>query len=141
MVDAKRFMEAGPWGDILTVQAISKGVAGLIMNGAVRDAQAIKSLGFPVFCRGLSIKGTAKKQSGRMNIPLCIGDTVINPGDYIFGDEDGVVAVPQQNLAAVLTATQEREDIEATYREKIKQGGNTVDLMGLRETIKQLELH
>lgn len=141
VVDAKRFMEAGPWGDILTVQAISKGVAGLIMNGAVRDAQAIKSLGFPVFCRGLSIKGTAKKQSGRINVPICIGDTVINPGDYIFGDEDGVVAVPQQDLSAVLTATQEREGIEATYREKIKQGSNTVDLMGLRETIKQLDLN
>lgn len=141
VVDAKRFMEAGPWGDILTVQAISKGVAGLIMNGAVRDAQAIKSLGFPVFCRGLSIKGTAKQQSGRVNIPICIGDTVINPGDYLFGDEDGVVAVPQQDLAAVLKATQEREDTEATYREKIKQGSNTVDLMGLRETIKQLELN
>ena len=73
-----------------------------------------------------------------MNVPICIGDTVINPGDYIFGDEDGVVAVPQQDLETVLIATQERADTEATYREKIKQGGNTVDLMGLREAINQL---
>lgn len=140
VVDAKRFIEAGPWGDILTEQAISKGVAGLIINGSVRDAQAIKTLGFPVFCRGLSIKGTAKKQPGKINIPLCIGDAVINPGDYIFGDEDGVVAVPPQNLAAVLKATQERENTEAQYREKIKQGSNTVDLLGLRDTLNKLKL-
>lgn len=140
VVDAKRFVEAGPWGDILTEQAINKGVAGLIINGSVRDAQAIKSLGFSVFCRGLSIKGTAKKQPGKINIPICISDTVINPGDYIFGDEDGVVVVPQKNLETVLKATQERENTEEIYRERIKQGDNTVDLLGLRETIKNLKL-
>ncbi|WP_235041047.1 4-carboxy-4-hydroxy-2-oxoadipate aldolase/oxaloacetate decarboxylase [Vreelandella profundi] len=140
VVDAKRFIEAGPWGDILTEQAITKGVAGLIINGSVRDAQAIKTLGFPVFCRGLSIKGTAKKQSGKINVPICIGDAVINPGDYIFGDEDGVVAVSPQNLAAVLQATQERENTEAIYREEIKQGSNTVDLLGLRDTLIKLNL-
>ncbi|MDN7133521.1 4-carboxy-4-hydroxy-2-oxoadipate aldolase/oxaloacetate decarboxylase [Halomonas sp. MC140] len=140
VVDAKRFIEAGPWGDILTEQAITKGVAGLIINGSVRDAQAIKTLGFPVFCRGLSIKGTAKKQSGKINVPICIGDAVINPGDYIFGDEDGVVAVSPQNLAAVLQATKERENTEAIYREEIKQGSNTVDLLGLRDTLIKLNL-
>lgn len=140
VVDAKRFIEAGPWGDILTEQAISKGVTGLIINGSVRDAQVIKTLGFPVFCRGLSIKGTAKKQPGQINVPICLGDTVINPGDYVFGDEDGVVAVPQRNLAAVLKATQERENTEVIYREEIKKGSSTVDLLGLRDTLKSLNL-
>ncbi|WP_256357546.1 RraA family protein [Halomonas sp. 18071143] len=140
VVDAKGFIEAGPWGDILTEQAISKGVAGLIINGSVRDAQAIKTLGFPVFCRGLSIKSTAKKQPGKVNASICIGDTAIQPGDYMFGDEDGVVAVPQQHLAAVLEATVKRENAEASYREEIKKGRSTVELLGLQDTLRHLNL-
>lgn len=140
VVDAKGFIEAGPWGDILTEQAMVKGVAGLVINGAVRDAHTIKSLGFPVFCRGISIKGTAKKQPGKVNVPLCMGDTVIHPGDYLFGDEDGVVVVPKQDLSTVLQATQSREHTEEMYREEIQQGANTVDLLGLRDTLKQLNL-
>lgn len=140
VVDAKGFIEAGPWGDILTEQAMVKGVAGLVINGAVRDAHTIKSLGFPVFCRGISIKGTAKKQLGKVNVPLCMGDTVIHPGDYLFGDEDGVVVVPKQDLSTVLQATQSREHTEEMYREEIQQGANTVDLLGLRDTLKQLNL-
>ncbi|MFN3881729.1 MAG: RraA family protein [Nitrincola lacisaponensis] len=115
-------------------------MAGLVINGAVRDAHTIKSLGFPVFCRGISIKGTAKKQPGKVNVPLCMGDTVIHPGDYLFGDEDGVVVVPKQDLSTVLQATQSREHTEEMYREEIQQGANTVDLLGLRDTLKQLNL-
>ena len=140
VVDAKRFVEAGPWGDILTEQAIKKGVAGLVINGAVRDVQTIKALGFPVFCQGISIKGTAKKQLGKINVPICIGDTLINPGDFIFGDADGVVVVPRQDIATVLQETQLREKTEENYREIIKGGGSTVDLLGLQDTLKRLQL-
>ena len=64
VVDAKGFLEAGPWGDVLTTAAIKAGIAGLVIHGAVRDASAIVEMGFPVFCRGLSIKGTGKNQPG-----------------------------------------------------------------------------
>lgn len=77
VVDAKGFLEAGPWGDVLTIAAMKVGVAGLVINGAVRDADAIVEMGFPVFCRGLSIKGTGKVQPGKVNVPICIGDVVI----------------------------------------------------------------
>ena len=94
VVDAKGFMEAGPWGDVLTLQAMKLGIAGLVIDGCVRDANLIIDLGFPVFCRGLSIKGTGKNQPGKVNVPICIGDALIRPGDIIVGDADGVVAVP-----------------------------------------------
>ncbi len=80
VVDAKGFMEAGPWGDVLTLQAMKLGIAGLVISGCVRDANLIIELGFPVFCRGLSIKGTGKNQPGKINVPICIGDAVIRPG-------------------------------------------------------------
>jgi 4-hydroxy-4-methyl-2-oxoglutarate aldolase len=102
VVDAKGFLEAGPWGDVLTVAAMKIGVAGLVINGAVRDANTIVEIGFPVFCRGLSIKGTGKVQPGKVNVPVCIGDVVIRPGDSILGDRDGLVVVSTDEMASVL---------------------------------------
>ena len=77
VVDAKGFMEAGPWGDLLTLAAMRCGIAGLIIDGAVRDANTILDLGFPVFCRGLSIKGTNKAQPGKVNQPIICGGVAV----------------------------------------------------------------
>lgn len=138
VVDAKGFVGAGPWGDVLTEQAIKKGVSGLIINGAVRDAKAIIEIGFPVFCLALSIKGTTKNQPGILNKTVCFDDVLINSGDLIVADQDGVVVVPQDQLDEVVKSCKEREEQEAVYRERIQNGETTVDLLGLRETLKSL---
>lgn len=140
VVDAKAFLEAGPWGDILTEQALHKGVAGLVINGSVRDVLAIQEMGFPVFCRGVSIKGTAKKQAGEINVPVTIGDVTIQPGDYIFGDVDGLVVVAAANLSAVLNRAQAREQAEANFRVKIREGISTVELLDLNTSLRQMGL-
>ena len=100
VVDAKGFVEAGPWGDVLTAMAQKVGIAGLVIHGAVRDAHAIVDAGFPVWCRGLSIKGTAKCQPGRINVPVTIGDVVIHPGDIVVADRDGIAVVPADRIDA-----------------------------------------
>jgi 4-hydroxy-4-methyl-2-oxoglutarate aldolase len=140
VVDAKAFMEAGPWGDVLTLQAMHLGIAGLVINGCVRDANLIIGLGFPVFCRGLSIKGTGKNQPGRIDVPVCIGEAVIRPGDIVVGDRDGVVVVACEEVASVIAASVAREEKEAAQRTAIEQGMLTVDLLGLRETLRRLGL-
>ncbi|MCQ4327987.1 4-carboxy-4-hydroxy-2-oxoadipate aldolase/oxaloacetate decarboxylase [Stutzerimonas stutzeri] len=140
VVDAKGFVEAGPWGDVLTEQALKQGVAGLIINGAVRDAEAIVNAVFPVFCRGLSIKGTGKNQPGLLNVPVCFGDVLINPGDIVVGDRDGVVVVARNEIDDVLLKSQQREDKEAYFREQIREGATTSDLLDLRETLERLNL-
>ncbi|TRO25193.1 RraA family protein [Ectopseudomonas mendocina] len=140
VVDAKAFIEAGPWGDILTEQALHKGVAGLVINGSVRDVQAIQEMGFAVFCRGVSIKGTAKKQSGKINVAVTIGDVTIQPGDYIFGDVDGLVVVPAANLSSVLESALAREHVEANFRMKIREGVSTVELLELNAPLSQMGL-
>lgn len=140
VVDAKGFVEAGPWGDVLTEQAIKRGVAGLVINGAVRDANAIIESGFPVFCLALSIKGTTKNQPGLLNSPICFGDVSIHSGDLVVADVDGIVVVPQDDFDQVVKSSHEREQKEAVYREKIRSGETTVDLLGLGETLKQLNL-
>jgi 4-hydroxy-4-methyl-2-oxoglutarate aldolase len=140
VVDAKAFVEAGPWGDVLTAMAQKVGIAGLVINGAVRDAQAIVDAGFPVWCRGLSIKGTAKNQSGRVNVPITIGDVVIHAGDIVVADRDGIAVVPADRIDAVLAAALDREQKEGRMREAIAQGATTADLLDLTTTLRRLGL-
>lgn len=140
VVDAKGFLEAGPWGDVLTLQAMQLGIAGLLIHGCVRDANLIIELGFPVFCRGLSIKGTGKNQPGRVNVPVTIGDVVIHPGDIIVGDRDGVVVVAQDAVDSTIAASLAREEKEAGQRRAIAQGAFTADLLGLADTLRRLGL-
>lgn len=140
VVDVKGFMEAGPWGDVLTLQAMQRGIAGLLINGCVRDANLIIELGFPVFCRGLSIKGTGKNQPGRVDVPVTFGDVTIHPGDVIVGDRDGVCVVPHEQVDATVATSQSREEKEARQREAIAQGVSTIELLGLAETLQRFGL-
>ena len=140
VVDAKGFLEAGVWGDVFTEQAQRIGLAGLVIHGAVRDAAAMTEAGFPVFSRGLSIKGTGKHQPGRLNVTVTIGDVAIDPGDVIVGDQDGVVVVKRHEVDAVLRKSRQREEKEAQFRQQIRDGATTVDLLGLEETLRRLEL-
>jgi 4-hydroxy-4-methyl-2-oxoglutarate aldolase len=140
VVDAKGFVEAGPWGDVLTEQAVKQGLAGLVINGAVRDAAAIVGMGFPVFCRGLSIKGTTKIQAGRLNVSLSIGDVRINPGDIVVGDQDGLVVVQAGEVEQVIANSEVRERKEAEFRERIRNGETTVELLELGDTLRRLNL-
>ena len=140
VVDAKGFLEAGVWGDVFTEQAQRIGLAGLVIHGAVRDAAAMTEAGFPVFSRGLSIKGTGKHQPGRLNVTVTIGDVAIDPGDIIVGDQDGVVVVKRHEVDAVLRKSRQREEKEAQFRQQIRDGATTVDLLGLEETLRRLEL-
>src|SRR5436305_6534776 len=141
VVDAKGFLEAGPWGDVLTTAAIKAGIAGLVIHGAVRDANTTVQTGFPVFCRGLSIKGTGKHQPGRVNVPVCIGDVLIQPGDVIVGDRDGVVVVAREEVDAVIASAEARETKEVEQRAAIERGVSTAELLGLMPVLRRLRLN
>lgn len=137
VVDAKGFLEAGPWGDLLTLAAQHIGLAGLVVNGSVRDGNAIIDMGFPVFCRGLSIKGTNKNQPGRVNVPVLIGDVQINPGDIVVGDRDGLVVVSADEVDNVIAKSTEREEKEERIRTGIKDGKSMVELLNLGDTLRR----
>lgn len=140
VVDAKGFLEAGPWGDVLTLAASELGLAGLVINGSVRDGNAIIEMGFPVFCRGLSIKGTNKNQPGKVNVPIHFGGVQINPGDIVVGDRDGVVVVAADEVDSVIANSMEREKKEEGMRAAIKQGKTMVELLNLGDTLKRFNL-
>jgi 4-hydroxy-4-methyl-2-oxoglutarate aldolase len=131
VVDAKAFLEAGPWGDILTLYAQQIGIAGLVIDGSVRDSRAIIDMGFPVFSRGVCIKGTGKNQPGTVDGTITCGGVPINPGDVVIGDADGVVVVPADDVERVIELAEAREAKEARFRTALQGGGSLIDLMGL----------
>lgn len=140
VVDAKGFVEAGPWGDVLTEQALTMELGGLVINGAVRDSNSIVESGFPVFCKASSIKGTEKKQPGKINIPVVMCGVQINPGDIIVGDRDGLVIVKANEVDSVIQKAQQREEKENIFKQKIRNGATTAELLGLSDTLKALGL-
>jgi len=120
----------GYWGDILTTAAMEKGVAGLVIDGCVRDVEAIRALGFPVFCRGTAIRGTAKAPVGEVGGTVRIGRIDIARGDLVVGDADGVVALPAHAVADVLELAAAREDKERGILDELKKGRTTLELYG-----------
>jgi 4-hydroxy-4-methyl-2-oxoglutarate aldolase len=122
--------EAGYWGELLTVAAMQRGIAGLVIDACVRDADPIEALGFPVFSRGLCIRGTTKYGQGTLNEPIVIGDVVIYTGDIIVGDRDGVVVIPANRAAEAVEKSKAREAKEARTLEQLRSGKTTLEIYG-----------
>ncbi|MGE0674589.1 MAG: RraA family protein [Methylibium sp.] len=132
VVDAQAFL-AGYWGEVLTVAAQSQGVAGVVIDGGVRDTAAIVAMRYPMFVRGVSVKGTVKSNVVSVGEPLLMAGTRVAPGDLVVGDDDGVVCLPADRLAEVLEKARVRTEKEKVFMEQLKQGKTTLDLLGLAQ--------
>jgi 4-hydroxy-4-methyl-2-oxoglutarate aldolase len=124
--------EVGYWGDIMTTAALSRGLAGLVIDGSVRDSEAIARLSFPVFSRGLSILGTKKDgaEPGSLRTPVVLGDVRVELGDLVVGDADGVVVVAQAKATEVIERARESERREAEIVERLRKGETTLEIYG-----------
>lgn len=124
------FYEAGYWGDLMSLGAKTKGIAGLVIDACVRDADEIEAMGFPVFSRGLCIRGTSNFGDGTLNEPIVIGEFVVNPGDIIAGDRDGVVVVPQHRIEEAIEKSLAREAKEENVRKQLREGKTSLEIYG-----------
>jgi len=129
------YTEAGPWGEIMTVAAQVRKIAGLIIDGSVRDTSAIRGLGFPVFSKAISIKGTTKETLGLINHPINMCGITIRPGDVVLGDADGVVVVAAADLSGVLEKCRQRREKEEKVVEEIKRGKSTLEIYGFDKVL------
>lgn len=122
--------EHGYWGEVMTTAAKVRGLAGLVIDARVRDADLLEQIGFPVFSRGLSIRGTGKDYGaiGWINEPVLIGNVTVNAGDLIVGDRDGVVAIPRARAADVVEMAAKREADEAAICRRIEAGETTMQI-------------
>jgi 4-hydroxy-4-methyl-2-oxoglutarate aldolase len=123
----------GYWGEVMSAAAQARKLGGLVIDGCVRDRALLKELGFPVFSRGFCIRGTTKDRGaiGWINAPLLFGGLVVNPGDLVFGDDDGVVVAPAARAEAIIEASERRDVEELEIRDRLEAGETTLEIYGL----------
>jgi len=133
--------EFGYWGEIMAVAALEKGISGLVIDGCVRDFAQLCQLRFPTFASGLCIKGTNKKSFHSINHPITLGKILINPGDLILGDDDGLVVVAQDHVPDVIKMATQRQEKEEGIIEDLKKGKTTLELLGLDKVLAEKNIY
>jgi 4-hydroxy-4-methyl-2-oxoglutarate aldolase len=130
----------GVWGEVLMTSAVARGVAGLVIDGAVRDVEALRAAGFPVFCRALAVRGAGKKKRGILRQPISCGGVLVFPGDFVIADDSGVVIIAPQEIDQVLEKARQRQSKETEMMAALQARRTTVDLLGLDGTLEKLGL-
>ena len=126
------YYEAGYWGEIMSTAAKARNLGGLVIDACVRDGAILPEVGFPVIARGFCMRGTGKDFNGKgsLGTALSIGNILIEPGDLVRGDTDGVVIVPQARIGEVNEKSREREAKEAAVMERLQSGETSLEIYG-----------
>jgi regulator of RNase E activity RraA len=123
-------------GELMLAQMVRRGLGGIVLNGAIRDSAAIRAQGFPVFAAGVTHRGPYKDGPGEINVPVAIDGMVIEPGDLILGDDDGLLSVPFDAVETVHAAATQKAAAEARQMASIEAGAH--DAAWVDATLRRL---
>jgi 4-hydroxy-4-methyl-2-oxoglutarate aldolase len=130
-VDVGDEHELGYWGEVLTTAAEARGIAGLVIDGGVRDTEALEAHGFPVFATTVALRGASKNRPGTVGAPVRVGGEPVADGDWLVADGDGVAVVSAAAVEEVLRASRLRAEKEAAMFGALREGRTTLELLGL----------
>lgn len=131
VVDVGAVPGRGYWGEVLTTAAESRGLAGLVIDGGVRDVDALEAHRYPVFSSTVALRGATKYRRGSVGVAAVVGGVPVRWGDWVVGDADGVVVVPGPELESVLAAGRTRAAKEQGFFEALRAGATTLELLDL----------
>ncbi len=123
-------------GELLATQAVTRGVAALLVDAAVRDVDELRELGLPIWARYVRVRGAEKRAPGAIGDPVDVGGATIRHGDAVVLDSDGAVVVAREQVEAVLASARERHQRELEKRAKLQAGAFSYDLDGLRQLVE-----